>query len=179
MGTLIVVAAAARKAISMFKLVSKIAVTVVSAALLSTGALATAPKPASADTTSTLLIAGAAIGALVLFNDYQHKQQQNNTIVGYTSNGGTIYGDGRIVMPNGQTIYPNQNGQYPTGQYAYYNPNQTATTYRYDYNRSGQYDRTGRHQNNGNGWNGNGNNNGNFNNRNNRNGNMNRGNGRG
>ena len=153
----------------MFKHLSKLAVTAGSVAMLSTGAIASMPKPASADTTSTLLTAAAAIGALVLYNNYQHKRQQANTVVGYTGNGGTVYGDGRIVMPNGQTIYPNSNGQYPTGQYAYYNPNANTGNYQYDPNRTGQYDRTGRHRyhgnaynhqtNNGNGWNGNGQNN--------------------
>lgn len=139
----------------MFRRLSKFAATAGAAAMLSTGALATVPKPASADTTSTLITAAAAIGALILYNNYQHKRQAANSIVGYTANGGTVYGDGRIVMANGQTFYPNANGQYPTGQYAYYNPNANSSNYRYDYDRTGEYDRTGRHRNNGNGWNGN------------------------
>lgn len=113
------------------------------AASLAAGAL---PKPAAADTTSTLTtIAGAAalIGGVVLYNNYEHKKQAANTVVGYTRNGGTVYGDGRIVMPNGQTIYPNSNGTYPWGQYAYYQPQ--ATGYTYDTNRTGEYDRTHRH----------------------------------
>jgi hypothetical protein len=72
-----------------------------------------------------------------------HKRQAANTVVGYTRNGGTVYGDGRIVMPNGATIYPGPNGQYPWGQAAYYNPN--ASGYTYDPYRTGRYDRTGRH----------------------------------
>jgi hypothetical protein len=63
--------------------------------------------------------------------------------VGYTRNGGTVYGDGRIVMPDGSVIYPGRNGQYPWGQDAYYMPN--ASGYDYDYDRSGRYDRTHRH----------------------------------
>jgi hypothetical protein len=113
------------------------------AATLGTGALI--PPPAAADTTSTLLTAAAAVGALILYNNYQHKRQAANTVVGYTANGGTVYGDGRIVMPNGQTYYPNSNGQYAWGQGAYYNP--SATGYNYDTNRSGRYDRTHRHGN--------------------------------
>ena len=113
------------------------------AAALAAGSL---PKPAAADTQSTintLLGAAAVIGGIILYNNYEHKRQAANTIVGYTRNGGTIYGDGRIVMPNGQTIYPNSNGQYPWGQYAYYNPQ--GSGYTYDYNRTGQYDNTHRH----------------------------------
>lgn len=139
----------------MFRRLSKFAATAGAAAMLSTGALATVPKPASADTTSTLIYAAAAIGALILYNNYQHKRQAANSVVGYTANGGTVYGDGRIVMPNGQTVYPNANGQYPTGQYAYYNPSANSSNYRYDYHRTGEYDRTGRHRNNTSAWNGN------------------------
>jgi hypothetical protein len=118
-------------------------------------AVTAVPKPAAADTQSTmntLLGAAAVVGGIILYNNYQHKRQAANTIVGYTRNGGTVYGDGRIVMPNGQTIYPNSNGQYPWGQTAYYNPN--ASGYTYDTQRTGQYDRTHRHdRGNHNGWN--------------------------
>jgi hypothetical protein len=118
-------------------------------------AVSAVPKPAAADTQSTmntLLGAAAVVGGIILYNNYQHKRQAANQIVGYTRNGGTVYGDGRIVMPNGQTIYPNSNGQYPWGQTAYYNQN--ANGYTYDTQRTGQYDRTHRHgQGNHNGWN--------------------------
>jgi hypothetical protein len=115
------------------------------AAALTVGAI---PKPAAASTQSTIntaLGAAAVIGGLVLYNNYQHKQQAANSVVGYTRNGGTVYGDGRIVMPNGQTIYPNSNGRYPWGQTTYYNPN--ASNYTYDTQRTGQYDNTHRHGN--------------------------------
>jgi hypothetical protein len=134
----------------MFNRLSKFAVASGTAAMLSTGALATAPKAASAQsqgTINTILGAAALIGGVILYNNYVHKKQQANTVVGYTSNGGTVYGDGRVVMPNGATVYPNQNGQYPWGQYAYYSPNANPNQYQYDYNRSGQYDRTHRHWN--------------------------------
>jgi len=115
------------------------------AAALAVGSI---PKPAAASTQSTIntvLGAAAVIGGIILYNNYQHKRQAANSIVGYTANGGTVYGDGRIVMPNGQTIYPNSNGTYPWGQTAYYNPN--AGGYTYDTQRTGQYDRTHRHGN--------------------------------
>lgn len=102
------------------------------------------PAAASVGSTYTLIESGLAlIGGIILYNNYQHKRQAANTIVGYTRNGGTVYGDGRIVMPDGSTIYPGRNGQYPWGQYAYYQPR--ANGYTYDYNRTGQYDRTRRH----------------------------------
>ncbi len=96
---------------------SKIIMATGAAAAVSTGALAM-PRPASADTTSTLLTAAAAIGAIVLLNNYEHKQAAANEIVGYTRDGGTVYGDGRIVMPDGQTFYPSAAGQDPN-QYVY------------------------------------------------------------
>lgn len=122
---------------------SKLAATAAMASMLAAGPLA---KPASASTGSTLTtIAGALalIGGIVLYNNYEHKKQAANSVVGYTRNGGTVYGDGRIVMPNGQTIYPNANGQYPWGQTAYYRPN--ANGYTYDPDRTGRYDATHRH----------------------------------
>jgi hypothetical protein len=101
-----------------------------SQAVVALGAAATlslsAVKPAAAntaDTTRTLLYAAAAVGAIVLYNNYQHKRQAANTVVGYTQNGGVVYGDGRIVAPNGRTYYPGSNGTYAWGAPAYYNPN--------------------------------------------------------
>ena len=123
---------------------SKLIVAVGLAAAIMVGAV---PKPAQANeqqTINTALGAAALIGGLILYNNYQHKRQAANRVVGYTRNGGTIYGDGRIVMPNGQTIYPNSYGQYPWGQTAYYNPGSSG--YGYDYDRDGRYDNTGRHR---------------------------------
>jgi hypothetical protein len=107
------------------------------ASSLAAGALAR-PAVASEGSTWTMIGAAAAlIGGIILYNNYEHKRQAATTIVGYTRNGGTVYGDGRIVMPNGATIYPNSRGQYPWGQNAYYMPN--ATGYIYDPDRTGRY----------------------------------------
>lgn len=127
----------------MLKGLSKTALAFAVAASLAAGPLAS-PAAASTGSTYTMIEAAAAlIGGIVLYNNYQHKRQAARTVVGYTRNGGTVYGDGRIVMPNGQTIYPNAQGQYPWGQAAYYNPG--ASGYSYDYGRTGRYDRTYRH----------------------------------
>ena len=93
----------------MFSLISK---TVTAAGLAAALAVGITPKPAAASTQSTvntILGAAALIGGIVLYNNYEHKQQAANTIVGYTRNGGTVYADGRVVMPDGQTFYPNSN----------------------------------------------------------------------
>ena len=115
---------------------SKLFMATGAAAALATSAI---PRPAAADTTSTmetLLGAAAVIGGIVISNNIAHKHAQANQVVGYTANGGTVYADGRIVMPNGQTYYPNANGQNQIAQYGYdngYNPN----TYGYSTNPNG------------------------------------------
>ncbi|TAM58005.1 hypothetical protein EPN52_11860 [bacterium] len=73
--------------------------------------------PSQAETTGArstrniILGAVAATTAIVLYNNYHHKQLAHNTVVGYTRNGGTVYADGRVVYPNGQTYYLSNNGQ--------------------------------------------------------------------
>lgn len=133
----------------MFNRLRSIVLATGAAAAVTVGGL---PKPAAASeqsTINTILGAAAVIGGIILYNNYQHKRQAANQVVGYTRNGGTVYGDGRIVMANGQTIYPNADGQYPWGQYAYYNPNASGYGYgsrrdRDDYRRHDN----GRHE----GW---------------------------
>jgi hypothetical protein len=130
----------------MLKSISKLAMTIGTAAAISMGTVA--PRPAAAQsqgTINTLLGVAALVGGIILYNNYVHKRQAANSIVGYTANGGTVYGDGRIVMPNGQTYYPNSNGVYPWGTPAYYSPRATTSAYNYDYDRTGRWDRTGHH----------------------------------
>jgi hypothetical protein len=117
----------------MFNRLSKLIVATGAAASVSVGALV--PRPASADTTSTILTAAAAIGAIVLYSNIQRKQAAANTIVGYTRNGGTVYADGRVVMQNGQTYYPNSNSN---GQYGYNYPVNNGQYSNGQYN-NGQY----------------------------------------
>jgi hypothetical protein len=128
---------------TMLQRFSRIMLALAVAASLIAGPLA---RTASASTGSTYTLiesALALIGGIILYNNYEHKRQAANTVVGYTRNGGTVYGDGRIVMPNGSVIYPGRNGRYPWGQYAYYSP--YSSGYDYDYDRSGRYDRTHNH----------------------------------
>jgi len=130
------------KGLFMFKAIARVAIVVAAFSLLAAGAVS---KPAQAQTFNSILSSVAAIGQQILYANYQHAQQPPNTVVGYTQNGGTLYGNGRIVMPNGQTFYPNANGQYPSGQYAYYSPKSRVSSYTYDYGRTGQFDQTHRH----------------------------------
>jgi len=131
----------------MIKTIRNFGLSIAAAAVFASGA---APRPAAANASSTITTiaaAAAVIGGIVLYNNYEHKKQAANQVVGYTRNGGSILGDGRIVMPNGQTYYPNANGQYAWGQSAYYANNFNGNAIVYDTDRSGQYDRTHRHDN--------------------------------
>ena len=114
-----------------------------------TGSLAIGPMdtPAEASTGSTwttVAALAALVGGIILYNNYEHKRAAANTVVGYTRNGGVVYGDGRIVLPNGQTVYPNQSGYYPWGQPAYYRANATGygiAPYRYRSDADDRYRR--------------------------------------
>jgi len=76
--------------------------------------LAATMSPVSANTTTTrniILGAVALTVGLILYNNYEHKVQYANSVVGYTRDGGIVYGDGRIVYPNGPTIYASNDGR--------------------------------------------------------------------
>ncbi|MDQ6766336.1 MAG: hypothetical protein M3Z41_00775 [Candidatus Eremiobacteraeota bacterium] len=62
--------------------------------------------------TRNIILAGVALAAgIILYNNYHHKQVAHNTVVGRTSDGGTIYADGRIVYPDGTVVYTSNNGR--------------------------------------------------------------------
>ena len=73
-------------------------------------------SPTIADTAGQVSTRNIALGALaiatgiILYNNYQHKAQYANSVVGYTRDGGVVYGDGRIVYPNNITAYATNNG---------------------------------------------------------------------
>jgi hypothetical protein len=75
-------------------------------------------SPAFAETagqrsTRNIILAGLAITAIVLYKNYLDKKAYANSVVGYTPDGGVVYGDGRIVYPNGVTAYTSNNGNQP------------------------------------------------------------------
>lgn len=91
-----------------------------SALLIALLAFTFAVKPAAqAETagqrsTRNIILAGVALTtAIILYNNYHHKQVAHNTVVGYTADGGTVYADGRIVYPNGTVVYTSNNGRTP------------------------------------------------------------------
>ena len=73
-------------------------------------------SPSIADTAGRTSTRNIALGALalavgiVLYNNYEHEVAQANSVVGYTRDGGFLYGDGRIVYPNNITAYATNNG---------------------------------------------------------------------
>ncbi len=111
------------------------------AATIAAGPLARPAAASVGSTWTTIEAAAALIGGIVLYNNYQHKRQAATRVVGYTRNGGTVYGDGRIVMPDGTTIYPGRNGRYSWGQSAYYVPGATGYSYGPDERGEGSYRR--------------------------------------
>ena len=106
------------------------------------GTLVAAISAAIATSVPTPASSATYIGGFVLFSNY-HTRQSAFVAVGYTTYGGTIYGDGRIIMPNNAIYYPNAYGRYPWGAYVYYNPHRVV--YHYDYARSYRWDRTALH----------------------------------
>jgi hypothetical protein len=80
------------------------------AMLLCVSSLA-APTPVNAETagqtsTRNIILGGlAAVAAIVLYNNYHHKQVAANTVVGYTRDGGVVHADGRITYPDGTVLY--------------------------------------------------------------------------
>jgi len=88
----------------------------------------------SAATTRNIILGAVAVTAgIILYNNYEHKVAQANTVVGYTSDGGVVYGDGRVVYPNsgGVVTYLSNNGSRPC-TFNGYGP-RCATTHLYAY----------------------------------------------
>jgi hypothetical protein len=64
------------------------------AAILATGSLAVAPRPASADTTSTILTAAAVVGGLVVLNNIENKNRAARWDNDHAYYGNGYYGNG-------------------------------------------------------------------------------------
>jgi hypothetical protein len=92
-------------------------------------------QPAKADQAATtrILVGAAAVAAIATAINIQHKHQVANNVVGYLSDGSTVYQDGHVVSAQtGQSWYPGNYGQqvacsnnqcYVSANNAY-NPNQ-------------------------------------------------------
>jgi hypothetical protein len=69
-----------------------------------------APQPAKADTTSTLLIGAAAAAIGLTAANVINKNNKANASAGYLSNGDHVYQDGHVVTRSGQKYYPSDRG---------------------------------------------------------------------
>ena len=133
------------------------------AGLALTGVIMTSvAAPARADgaaTTRTIIGAAAAIAGIATAINVENKHREANQVVGYLSDGSTVYADGHVVAPNGQSWYPGNQGQQVAcnGQTCYLNGNGNG----YGYNNGGGYYNNG--YNNGGYYNNGYNNNGGYN----------------
>lgn len=107
-------------------------------------------QPAQAETagqrsTRNIILAGVALTtAIILYENYHHKQVAHDTIVGRTADGGVVYADGRIVYPNGTVVYTSNDGRSPCSYDGYGVPcGQAVRAYRvarvYDYDGHQRY----------------------------------------
>jgi len=74
-------------------------------------------SPAFAETagqrsTRNIILAAAAVTGIVLYKNWLDKKAQANTVVGYTPDGGVVYGDGRIVYKDGVVAYASNDGHH-------------------------------------------------------------------
>ncbi len=115
------------------------------------------PAPAKADsaaTTRTIIGAAAAIAGIATAINISNKNREHNTVVGYLSDGSTVYADGHVVSPNGSSWYPGNQGERiacngqqcsvygGNGQYGYNNQypyNNNGYGNQYPYNNGGYY----------------------------------------
>jgi hypothetical protein len=70
-----------------------------------------APQPARANTTSTLLIGAAAAAGIFTAINVSNKNAKARSLVGYTRNGEAVYADGHVMTRSGQKYYPSDRGQ--------------------------------------------------------------------
>jgi hypothetical protein len=90
-----------------------IAIAMVASISMSAVSPAMGETAGQASTRNIVLGAVAALTAVILYNNYQHKKAaaNANTVVGRTANGGIVYGNGRVVYPNGNVYYPSNDGR--------------------------------------------------------------------
>ncbi len=107
--------------------------------------------PARADgaaTTRTIIGIAAGVAAIATAVNVSNKHRKASTVVGYLSDGSTVYADGHVVSPNGYSWYPGNQGQQVAcnGQSCYlYNNGQNNYGYNNGYNYPQQQQRPHRH----------------------------------
>jgi hypothetical protein len=88
-----------------------IAIALVASFAMSAIRPAMAETAGQASTRNIILGSVAALTAIVLYNNYEHKKAAANAIVGRTADGGIVYGSGQVVYPNGRVYYPSNDGR--------------------------------------------------------------------
>jgi hypothetical protein len=72
-------------------------------------------QPARADgaaSTRNIILGAAAVAAgIIISQNVAHKRELAGTVAGYTSDGATVYADGRVAYANGASYYPGDRGQ--------------------------------------------------------------------
>lgn len=70
-------------------------------------------ESAGARSTRNIILGALAVTGIVLYSNYQRHAAYARSVVGYTRDGGVVYGDGRIVYPDGTVVYASNNGSTP------------------------------------------------------------------
>src|ERR1700680_2669712 len=85
------------------------------AALLTAAFGISSVQPARADgaaSTRNIILGAAAVAAgIIISRNVAHKRELAGTVAGYTSDGATVYADGRVAYANGASYYPGDRGQ--------------------------------------------------------------------
>jgi hypothetical protein len=81
------------------------AITMLMASLLTAAFGISSVQPARADG------AAAVAAGIIISQNVAHKRELAGTVAGYTSDGATVYADGRVAYANGASYYPGDRGQ--------------------------------------------------------------------
>lgn len=93
---------------------AKVQTAIAAALCVTTLGLATmgpAKADGAASTRNIILGAAALIAGAAIESNVANKNAKANSVSGYTRNGSTVYGDGRVVTPDGQSYYPGNDGR--------------------------------------------------------------------
>ncbi|MBV8082658.1 MAG: hypothetical protein JOY86_06705 [Candidatus Eremiobacteraeota bacterium] len=92
---------------------SRLLALVLAFALLAGVSVRSSAETAGQISTRNIILGAVAVAAgIIIYNNYVHRVAQSNTVVGYTADGGVVYGDGRVVYPNNGNVvaYLSNNG---------------------------------------------------------------------
>ena len=79
--------------------------------VLGIGSIQPARADGAASTRNIILGAAAVAAGIIIGRNVAHKRELATTVAGYTTDGGTVFADGRVVYANGASYYPGDQGQ--------------------------------------------------------------------